>query len=569
MKIGAGFGVAVLIFLLVGVVSYNSTTQLIEAAERRKQTFQLLGKLEELRSDMQDIQLGERGYGLTGEDSYLDRYRPALASIQGDLQNVRQLSAGDARAQQRLDLLESHINKFRAFAEQSVETIRASGLQAGLSRVQWDESHAEMNAARRVMSVIRTDEEAKLEQLIAESEAAARRAQWIIPIGTTIALVIAALAGVFITRNIARRLATLTTVAERITIGDLSVDVPPDADRDEVGVLGRSFEAMVHSLRGMSVTAEQIAAGDLRHNVTPGSPKDTLGTAFARMVENLRDQTRQLVEGANVLGASASQIMSSTSQLAASSSESAAAVSETSTTVEEVRQTAQLATQKAQFVFDSAQKAALISQEGRRSTDDVSAGMERIRQQMEAIAGSMGRLSEQSQTIGQIIATVDDLAAQSNLLAVNAAIEAAKAGEHGKGFAVVAQEVRSLAGQSRQATNDVRTVLHDIQKATTAAVLATEQGTKAVEAGIRQSEVAGSSIESLTDSVTDAAQAATQIAASSQQQLVGVDQVATAMDSIKQATTQNVAGAKQLESAARNLNELGLRLKRIVERYQI
>src|SRR5258707_7263519 len=106
--------------------------------------------------------------------------------------------------------------------------------------------------------------------------------------------------------------------------------------------------------------------------------------------------------------------------------------------------------------------------------------MSPIRKQMEAIAQSIVRLSEQGQTIGLIIATVEDLAAQSNLLAVNAAIEAAKAGEHGKGFGVVAQEVKSLAEQSRQATNQVRTILSDVQKATATAVLATEQRNKAV-----------------------------------------------------------------------------------------
>ncbi|UUZ73924.1 methyl-accepting chemotaxis protein [Polaromonas sp. P1(28)-8] len=188
---------------------------------------------------------------------------------------------------------------------------------------------------------------------------------------------------------------------------------------------------------------------------------------------------------------------------------------------------------------------------------------------MEAIAVSMTRLSEQSQAIGRIMATVEDLAAQSNLLAVNAAIEAARAGEHGKGFGVVAQEVKSLAEQSRQATNQVRTILGDIQKATIAAVLATEQGNKAVEAGSRQSEVAGASIQALAGSVTEAAQAATQIAASSQQQLVGVDQVAGAMESIRQASTQNVAGARQLEVAARNLDELGQRLKQMVALYTV
>src|SRR5581483_4850456 len=97
--------------------------------------------------------------------------------------------------------------------------------------------------------------------------------------------------------------------------------------------------------------------------------------------------------------------------------------------------------------------------------------------------------------VGDIIATVEDLAQQSNLLSVNAAIEAAKAGENGRGFAVVAQEVKSLSEQSRQATTQVRTILSDIQKAAAAAVMATEQGTKAVESGGKQTEAAGESIQ--------------------------------------------------------------------------
>jgi methyl-accepting chemotaxis protein len=180
----------------------------------------------------------------------------------------------------------------------------------------------------------------------------------------------------------------------------------------------------------------------------------------------------------------------------------------------------------------------------------------------------MMRLGEQSQTISRIVATVEDLASQSNLLAVNAAIEAARAGEQGRGFAVVALEVRSLAEQSRQATDQVRSILGDVQRATTAAVLATEQGSKAVEAGVNQSSQAGESIRALSESVSEAAQAATQIAASSQQQLTGVDQVASAMNSINQASARNVASAVELESAAQNLKGLGHKLKQAVDRYK-
>jgi len=216
-----------------------------------------------------------------------------------------------------------------------------------------------------------------------------------------------------------------------------------------------------------------------------------------------------------------------------------------------------------------AQKAVQVSQGGKRSVEDAIEGMHRIREQMESIAGSILKLSEQSLSIGEIIATVNDLAEQSNLLAVNAAIEAAKAGEQGKGFGVVAQEVKSLAEQSKQATAQVRTILGDIQKATSAAVMATEQGTKAVAAGVRQSTEAGESIRMLADSIAEAAQAAAQIAASSQQQLAGIEQVALAMENIKQASTQNVAGTKQTEIAARNLHDLGQKLKQVVERYTV
>ena len=340
-----------------------------------------------------------------------------------------------------------------------------------------------------------------------------------------------------------------------------------------VGMVGSLNRAIAAPLRHIAGVAERVASGDLTVTVASSDHRadevGVLAQTFRRMVENLRDVNRQIRDGVNVLGSAASEILAATTQVAAAATETATAVSETTTTVEEVKQTSAVSSQKARYVSDSAQKTAQVSQAGKKAMDDAVEGMMRIREQMESIAGSIVRLSEQSQAIIEIIATVNDLAEQSNLLAVNAAIEAARAGEQGKGFAVVAQEVKNLAEQSKQATAQVRAILTDIQKATSTAVMATEQGSKAVATGVKRSTEAGESIRILTESIAEAAQAAAQIAASSQQQLVGMDQMALAMENIKQASTQNVAGTKQTEIAAQNLHSLGQKLKQLVERYTV
>jgi len=571
-KIGSGFGLALVFLAIIGAASYRSTLKLTDTAERVAHTHEVLQTLESVVSGMKDAETGQRGYLLTGDDKYLEPYRSAQDSVHRDIAAVRKLTGDNVNQQRRLDALQPLIDgKDGKFAElQETIDLRkdpARGLDAALRIVRTDKGKRVMDDIRRVVDEMSREERTLLTSRSEAAQASARAAKLIIIFGTLAAVLVLSLAGLVITRDIANPLAEISATADRIAVGDVSVSIASSTRQDEVGVLIRAFSRMADSLNAMAGAAGKIAAGDLRAKVQPKSDKDVLGNAFASMVENLRTLTSDLMEGVNVLGASASEIVASTAQLAATASESAVAVSETTTTVEEVRQTAQVASQKAKLLSDSAQRATQSSLGGRKSTEDVTAGMQRIRQQMDAIAVSMGRLSEQSQAIGQIIATVEDLAAQSNLLAVNAAIKAAEAGEHGKGFGVVALEVRSLAEQSRQATSQVRTLLGEIQKATSAAVLATEQGSKAVEAGSRQTEVAAESIQALAASVNESAQAATQIAASSQQQLVGVDQVVGAMESIKQASSQNVASAQQLETAARSLNDLGQRLKQMVQRF--
>jgi methyl-accepting chemotaxis protein len=361
-------------------------------------------------------------------------------------------------------------------------------------------------------------------------------------------------------------LRTMGESANRIALGDLAVEVVPNSERD---VFGHAMRNMVASLRRLAQSADRVAAGDLTLDVLPASPKDQLGNSFCAMTKNLRELNLEIREVVNVLASSAGEIMTTVSELASSSAQTATSISETNATVQEVRHTTDLASRKSKQVYESSHKSVQVAQTGRDSVENAIGGMRGIDERMGFIAERIVNLSEQSQAIGEIITTVNELAEQSNLLAVNAAIEAAKAGEHGKGFAVVAQEVKNLATQSKQATSQVRSILGLVQKATTAAMLATEQGSKAVETGVRQSSEAGEAIRLLSESIEESSNATLQIVTSTQEQAIGMDQVAIAIQSINQASGQNLEGSRQIESAAKNLYQLNQKLQQLVSRYQV
>lgn len=317
-------------------------------------------------------------------------------------------------------------------------------------------------------------------------------------------------------------------------------------------------------------SAKKISTGDLGDDMTDIERKDELGQlnqAFKEMTNMLRNSISELKQAVSRLSSSANEILASTTQVASGAAETSISISETTTTVEEVRQAAQLSSQKAKNVSSNAQIVAKTSQEGQQAVIDTMTGYELTGKQMELIAKTIISLSEQSQTIGGIIASVTDISNQSNLLSVNAAIEAVKAGDEGKGFSVVAQEIKILAEQSKQATLQVRTILSDVQRATSNAAIAVEQGSKAVDSGTKLAEKAGNSIQALAETSNEAVQAAVQIEASSQQQVVGMDQISIAMENINNAGLQNVASMKQLEAAAQDLSNLGKKLNELIDQF--
>ncbi|WP_218281529.1 methyl-accepting chemotaxis protein [Pseudomonas sp. LPB0260] len=318
--------------------------------------------------------------------------------------------------------------------------------------------------------------------------------------------------------------------------------------------------------------AERIGRGEIPQGIVASTRQDEVGRlsqAFVDMSQYLRELVQEMNEGITVLATSSEQILAATSQVATSTQETATAISEIVTTVEEVKQTAVLAGSKSQTVAESTERTRQVALSGCESVEESLKGMGHIREQMQAVAESIMTLGEQSQTIGEIVASVGDLAEQSNLLGVNASIEAMKAGEAGRGFSVVAQEVKALADQSKQATAQVRRMLGEIQKAMTRSVLLAEQGSKTVESGYARAQSSGDAIRTLSSNIETSSEVALQIAATSQQQLVGMDQIVTAMASIRQASQDNVGGTRQVDLAARNLHQLGLKLQGLASRFSL
>jgi methyl-accepting chemotaxis protein len=328
---------------------------------------------------------------------------------------------------------------------------------------------------------------------------------------------------------------------------------------------------LIRPIYALMEFVNRVGNGDLTRQM-PNLSEDEVGALAKRlneMVANLKDITVQTRMAVSNLNSAAAETLASTRQQAASVAEQFAALQQTTATVSEISQSGEQMSSRARDIAGQAEKASERSKDGLRSMDDLAKVMDAIEEQTEAVAEHIVALSEKTQAIGDIIASVNDIAERSQLLALNASIEAAAAGEHGRSFAVVAEEIKTLADQAKSSTTRVSAILGEIQKGINASVMSTEESVKRVANGRSQAENTLGTISDLAHTIERSVQAFEQVVAATNQQRVGLEQVSQALQQIRTGSEQTAAGTKQIELAVSNLSSLGSQLDHTMERYAV
>ncbi len=323
--------------------------------------------------------------------------------------------------------------------------------------------------------------------------------------------------------------------------------------------------------------AQRIAAGERNLEITTISNDETgdllhsLGVMQVAIRENedeiKRNEERmktvnvRIVETSNSMIETLKEVRSSANEQSTGITEQASSINEITASLEQIDKSSKQTSEKAQTLGEMARQTREKAKLGMESVEQSIQGMRELRDKVQIIAQTILDLSNQTQQVGEITAVVNALAQQSKMLALNASIEAAKAGEAGRGFAVVAIEVKNLAEQSEQSTTQVQKILEDIRHAAEEAVLVTEEGTKGVDNGSKLIEKAGEVIKSLSEMTHEASIASQHIEAAIRQEAIGIEQITVGMSEINQVTAAFVNSVKQTSTAINQLAEIaeGLR----------
>lgn len=505
-KMYMGFALVLAILVALSILSYTNFSKQNEAAAWNDHTYNVLLEFQQLMLSMVNMETGQRGFALTGEESSLEPYEQGKASFGEHYAKVRELTSDNPIQQDLLAQLQGKQLEWQSIAEASIALRKQAATgTASIDAVIRDEQAARGKASfdefRSILAKSEQMEKTLLEQRSADNAMRRTITNYTIIVGTAIALLLAGMVAFFITRMITGPISEVNRAAREVAAGNLDVEITVRS-KDEIGALSQAFLDMVNSmnevLSKINMTAEQVASG-------------------ARQVS---DSSMVLSQGAT---------------------EQASSIEELSASLEEIGSQTNLNADRATEANSLAESARTNAVEGDK--------------QMKLMLHSMDDINQSSSNISKIIKVIDEIAFQTNILALNAAVEAARAGQHGKGFAVVAEEVRNLAARSASAAKETTDMI--------------EGSIKKVEDGTKIANDTASALNEIVHGVTKVAELVDQIALASNEQASGIEQVNQAILQVSQVTQTNSAVSEESASASEELSSQAEILKDQVRRFSL
>lgn len=430
------------------------------------------------------------------------------------------------------------------------------------------------------------DQDFQAEQVA--SRVLATQIQWLIIGSLALAMVSGLGLGLVISRGITGPLKRVTEASERMVNGDLQnmaaeikamaagdltrkikVESRPVAidTRDEIGQMAGAYNAIVNRFQDIGVafgdmavnlrqlvgqvsdTARQV--GSASEQLSASSSQASEGTAQVAMtVSEVAAGTARQTDSMNTATMMVNDVTQAINGIARGAQEQANAVARASTVTNELSQVIRQVATNAQTGAQGAEEAARTAREGAGTIQETVKGMQSIKLKVDLSAQKVQEMGQRSDQIGAIVETIDDIASQTNLLALNAAIEAARAGEHGKGFAVVADEVRKLAEKSAAATKEIGTLISSIQVTVNEAVVAMNEGAMEVQAGVERADVAGKALDGILSVSETVNTRVEEIASASQQMEAAADELVSAVETVSAVVEENTAATEEMTASA-------------------
>ena len=599
VKLIGSFMIIAVITAIVGVIGIIYLRQIDAADTKLYEKYTIpISQIADAGVALQRVRINMRDTILAKTPAEAQTYAANVKSISADLEKVSAEYKALIVSKEMMDLYttyEKDYQEFGPYRDQIVALALAGKNDEALTLLRGD-AFKSAKAVESDLDAMKAMKDAQAKTTSDGNAAAASQATTIMIVIIVVAALLALGLGVLISNSIANPLIAVTNMARSLSVGDLVRDMS-DAEKDkirlrkdEIGMIGQAFDGLINYMQDMGEAATTLADNDLSVSITPKSEKDELGNAFARMIASLGSAIGQVAESAISLGSASEQLATAAAQaglattqisktvqqvaqgtnqqseatartakameqmsraitgVAQGAQEQSKAASSTSQLTNQISEAVRQVAGNADAVTRDSGNAAKAAREGSKTVEATIEGMRNIKSKVGLSAQKVQEMGQRSDQIGMIVETIDDIASQTNLLALNAAIEAARAGEHGKGFAVVADEVRKLAERSSSATKEINGLIRGIQKTVAEAVQAMSEGAAEVESGVVLANEAGQSLNNILDAAEAVFTQADQAAKAAVRMNMLADQMVAAADTVSSIIEENTASTEQMSA---------------------